>query len=473
MRPFPLKLLSDKHSPIESAYAIVGHMTPTHTAKAAPNCRVDDHIYGWTRFWVPETGTINLSDGGFLLDPTDLVRRSHVSGPAPLADLSSYRALALLGEPGIGKSAALKAEVERIAAKTNAVSIYVDLRGFSSDVLLYRKVFESAKFTAWKNGTSHLFLHLDSLDEALLRVETIANLLASELPHYPTARMSVRIACRTAVWPASTLGHALETIWGKEASGVFELAPLRRQDVAEAAKTHQIEPDAFVRELYAANAVPFAIKPLTLKMLLRLYHQRGCLPSSSEELYTQGCLKLCEEQNKSRRDTGRLGRLNPAQRLRLAGRVAVATMLGNRFAIWTGPEVGAVPPEDVPMSALAGGHEQGNFSAFDFTDDDLREVLNTGLFSSRGGVRMGWAHQSYAEFLAALYLVEKNLSSGTILRVLLHPAGGCQRRRKNASIFRNKNTSVKLARRAGNLGPFPRGSGLRPFIRRGVGTGAA
>jgi hypothetical protein len=198
-----------------------------------------------------------------------------------LADLSSYRALALLGEPGIGKSAALKAEVERIAAETNAVSIYVDLRGFSSDVLLYRKVFESAKFTAWKNGTSHLFLHLDSLDEALLRVETIANLLASELPHYPTARMSVRIACRTAVWPASTLGHALETIWGKEASGVFELAPLRRQDVAEAAKTHQIEPDAFVRELYAANAVPFAIKPLTLKMLLRLYHQRGCLPSRS------------------------------------------------------------------------------------------------------------------------------------------------------------------------------------------------
>jgi hypothetical protein len=49
----------------------------------------------------------------------------------------------------------------------------------------------------------------------------------------------------------------------------------------------------------------------------------------------------------------------------------------------------------------------------------------------------------------------------------------CQRRRKNASIFRNKNTSAKLARRAGNLGPFPRGSGLRPFIRRGVGTGAA
>ena len=75
-------------------------MTPTNTAKAAPNCRQDGHIYGWTRFSVPETGTINLSDGGFLVDPTDLVLRSHVSELAPLADLSSYRALALLGEPG-------------------------------------------------------------------------------------------------------------------------------------------------------------------------------------------------------------------------------------------------------------------------------------------------------------------------------------------------------------------------------------
>jgi hypothetical protein len=58
------------------------------------------------------------------------------------------------------------------------------------------------------------------------------------------------------------------------------------------------------------------------------------------------------------------------------------------------------------------------------TDNDVREVLDTGLFSSRGGVRLGWAHQSYAEFLAALYLVEKNVVSANILKILLHPAGG-------------------------------------------------
>lgn len=49
----------------------------------------------------------------------------------------------------------------------------------------------------------------------------------------------------------------------------------------------------------------------------------------------------------------------------------------------------------------------------------------------------------------------------------------CQRRRKNASVFRSKNPSVKLATRARNLGPFLHASGLGRIIGRGVGTGAA
>ena len=58
------------------------------------------------------------------------------------------RALALLGEPGIGKSTALKAEADRLAAEpaeANVVSIHVDLRAYSSDVYLDQKVFESAQ----------------------------------------------------------------------------------------------------------------------------------------------------------------------------------------------------------------------------------------------------------------------------------------------------------------------------------------
>ena len=92
-------------------------------------------------------------------------------------------------------------------------------------------------------------------------------------------------------------------IWG-EAVGTFELAPLRRQDVFAALDAHGISVEGFMRALLAAQAVPFAIKPLTLKMLLAIYRQRGDLPNSNIDLYKQGCLALCEEQNKSRRNSG-------------------------------------------------------------------------------------------------------------------------------------------------------------------------
>ncbi len=157
-------------------------------------------MYAWPRYWVPSDGIIDLSDAGCLRDPTVGLGRSPT--PTQLAALQNWKALALSGkEPGMGKSTTLKEEADRIAALPadgDAVSIYVDLRAFSSETLLHKRIFESEKFIAWKNGTSHLFLHLDSLDEALLRIDSIANLLAAELPKVPTKRMSIRIACRTA-----------------------------------------------------------------------------------------------------------------------------------------------------------------------------------------------------------------------------------------------------------------------------------
>jgi hypothetical protein len=142
-----------------------------HAARAGP-----ERIYPWPRFWVPQDGVIDLSDGGFLRDPTDWLAGTR--GPMPLAALQHWRALALLGEPGIGKSTTLKEEADRVAslpAPSNLVSVYVDLRAYSSETLLYQRLFENEKIIAWKTDSSHLFLHLDSLDEALLRIDSIAN----------------------------------------------------------------------------------------------------------------------------------------------------------------------------------------------------------------------------------------------------------------------------------------------------------
>jgi hypothetical protein len=291
-------------------------------------------------------------------------------------------------------------------------------------VLLHKRIFENPDFLSWINDESQLVLQLDSLDEGLLRIDSIANLLAEELPRYPTKRLSLRIACRTAVWPSSTLEPALETIWGASAVGIFEMAPLCRRDVADAATISDLDADSFIRELYAANVVPFAIRPLTLNLLLDLFKKDGKLPRSVADIYLRGCLTLCEEQNPSRRDAARLGAHTAAQRLRIASQIAAVTMLANRYAVWAGPEGEGVPDEDISLRTIAGSTEQGNFPSFAITEASIRETLDTGLFTSRGVNRMGWAHQSYAEFLAASYLEARGVSPANILKLILHPSGG-------------------------------------------------
>ena len=51
-------------------------------------------MFRWQQFWVPRTGTIDLSDGGFLVDPTSPY--SFFEGKS-LTQLINYRVLVPLG----------------------------------------------------------------------------------------------------------------------------------------------------------------------------------------------------------------------------------------------------------------------------------------------------------------------------------------------------------------------------------------
>jgi hypothetical protein len=59
--------------------------------------------YAWTRFWCPRDGRIDLSDGGFLVNPEDEYGRVQTD-VVPFDFIEHHACLALLGEPGIGKS---------------------------------------------------------------------------------------------------------------------------------------------------------------------------------------------------------------------------------------------------------------------------------------------------------------------------------------------------------------------------------
>jgi predicted NACHT family NTPase len=383
-------------------------------------------VYPWKRYWTPRTARLDLSDNGYLSDPETEYGRLLNSELVLFPEIASKHCLVLLGEPGIGKTATLRLESERhketAVRDGNQLCDFIDLRAYGDERRLIDRLFESPTARQWKAGAQRLHLFLDSLDECLLRIDTVAALLPEELSKQPLDRLSLRIACRTAVWPL-LLEEELKQLWSEEQIGVYELAPLRRRDVEVAVQDGAIDPQAFFREIDRTEAVPLAIKPVTLMMLLNVYSREGSLPGDRWSLYERGCRLLTEEINPSRLAAHEKGRLTAEQRLAVAGRVAAVTVIANRYAVWTSPDLGDAPPGDVRLPELAGGTENLGGDEIAVSHEEIEETLDTGLYTSRGPGRLAWAHQTYAEFLAARYLTQHNLTLTQILGLIRHPSG--------------------------------------------------
>lgn len=363
--------------------------------------------YNWKRFWYPREKKISLADGGYLPDPDSKYGHYLSSGMVSFDSIVDNPCLVLLGEPGIGKSTAIVHASQQVD-KTGEVWLKFDLGEYQSDTRLCDKVFGDQTFKAWLKGTHRLHLFLDSLDEERLAINNLAKILASELKGYPCDRLLLRITCRTAEW-SNHLEEKLRQLWGKEAVEVYNMAPLRRVDVSEAAKAKNLDPNAFLDEIYNKEVVPLAIKPVTLNFLLDTYKKNGQFPSTQKELYFQGCRSLCEEINEDRRDAQLTGNLTGDQRMIVAARIASVTVFANRSAIWTGINQEDVSDIEVTVRDFCGGIEKAIGIESPVNENEVKEALGTGLFSSYGSHRMGWAHQSYAEFLAAWYLVQHEI----------------------------------------------------------------
>jgi hypothetical protein len=383
-------------------------------------------LYKWKRFWCAPSGRINLSDSGFLVDPDGEYGTMMNPDVVPWDAISTNPCLVLLGEPGIGKSAAMNDEHKHTAQACQGSEdqvVWVDLRSYHTDQRLHAHVFESPVFAAWRGGTFRLHLFLDSMDECLMRIENIGPVLLNEFKDLPVERLSVRIACRTADWPRG-IESELQHLWGGDNIKVYELAPLRRVDVFEAAEKNEIKPPhAFVDEVLRRDAVPLAIKPVTLGLLVNTYKRRGGFPATQAELYGEGCRLLCEEPRQGRRPAKAVGELAAEERLAVATRIAALTTFCQRDAIWTEVDRGDVPAEDIRIREILGGTVGKAPAKVEVVEDAVWQALNTGLFSSRGAARIGWAHQTYSEFLAARFLIESDFSTDRVMSLLLHPDG--------------------------------------------------
>lgn len=347
---------------------------------------------------------INLSDGGFLADPEDEYFKYLHSDVVPFDKISDKPCLVLLGEPGIGKSTAMVSEYEAIT-KGAGKAVLFNLNEYGNETRLIDEIFESDEFTTWRKGDYTLNLFLDSLDECRMQIPQVAVILQKQLEKVkdPLHRLHLRIACRTADWP-HVLDSSLSLLWKKEEYGVFELAPLRRKDVRVAAEANGIDPDAFVEGLVSSELVPLAIKPITLKFLIDTYKNEKRFPSSKIELYGLGCKKLCEENNPYRQDLINVGQVDSIasdQKLSIAKRIAAVSIFCKKPVIYTGTTT-PLSDDEISSSALVMQGES-------ISESQIKEVIGTGLFSGRGFQKFGFAHQTYAEYLAASFVKESNL----------------------------------------------------------------
>lgn len=382
--------------------------------------------YNWKRLWVSREGNLGFDADGFVTDPLDdpLWTRLLKTDIIQIENILAQNCLILLGEPGIGKSHAIK-EAEAITRRTRipqgARVFSRDLGCYSSDGLLAAEIFNSSEFSSWKTDGGELHIFLDSFDECRSRVDSVAALLGAKFKELEsTAGLFLRIASRTAEWSAA-LENDLRVAFKGFDVGAYELAPLTKAQVLEAASVQLSKPADFVKAVVTCELVSFAIKPLTLDLLFRVWEEgRGELPRTQRDIYERGCLALCSDSEK--RSTPRLKkRLTAEQTLAVASHIAAATFFCNRTSIWTTRGAAIAPPSHVTVAALATGSVTVNGTRLDMTESIILETLDSGLFSARSLHSLGWAHQTYGEFLAATYPRQEALTTAQVLGLIVSP----------------------------------------------------
>ncbi len=375
--------------------------------------------YSWTRYWY-KSGENPRTDGFLYL------MGEYESISFPFEKFAQIPCLVMLGEPGMGKSNEIKRISDNQIEDAETIKLYFNLNLFGDESRLVRKIFESDKIKEWKNGNSKLYLYLDSLDEALLNINTLSGLLADEISELPKDRLFLRVTCRSAEWSSlSKFESKLKNLWKGEDFQIIHLAKLRREDVINAVQCEGQNDEKFFKEIFEKNVVPLAAKPITLKLLLNIFKEKSEFPANQSELYERGCLALCEEDNEER-PTSKKDKLTTHQRLRIAARIAAIMVFSNKSSIWTGRDTGEQTDADVSISELSGYFENDKDNIeFRLDNAAIWETIHKGLFTNNGPNRIKFEHQTYAEFLAAWYLDYRKISDEKIIEIIgkefLHP----------------------------------------------------
>lgn len=307
-------------------------------------------------------------------------------------ELTKIRALALLGPAGIGKSYECK-RLAAIEAKDGREIRCCRLAEYASTVSDLRSKLDAISAGA----SSTTVIYLDSIDEALMRSASAYVAVRDWIREVlRDTGASLRVVCRTSVWPAQ-LESALLAIDPDRATSA-NLQPLSTEQVRKAASSSGFEADAFLEEVASRRAESLASHPLTLQLLFGLYRRDSALPSKLRDLFSEGVDTLIED-SAERADLGTGSSSTiPLSVLRLsAERLACCCVL-----------------RGIDVVNYSGEAVQGCLSLPDLASLDQcnppinRETLRllglSGLCTSDKSGRFRFAHRQFAEYLAGRHL---------------------------------------------------------------------
>jgi hypothetical protein len=277
-----------------------------------------------------------------------------------LSELERCKYLVLLGEPGLGKTEALRFLATRSGAIVHSSSLFdMEIDG----------------------GDDSLFI--DGLDEVSLEAAVKIGM------SFLRARQSKwRVTCRVEAWsPEGRLGM----VFGSTRAAIDDepviayLQPLGSDEIDKILYALGCaNPELFLARLESLGSTPFISSPLGLKFLTSLpVAQLQVL--SRADLYESGVTALAEEHNKFKAEG--LNRLPTSELLDLAGRIFLTLLLCGKHGI----------------QKRVKDYRTVDGDALGLTSQQLDGVLDTALFIRNGDLFTSM-HRSVQEFLAARYL---------------------------------------------------------------------
>lgn len=216
--------------------------------------------------------------------PPYIPRRATARGPdgdvsRPLSEWAEVSKYVLLGDPGAGKTWALRHEAERAGATP-----------ISARQLLNNNSPLPSSVPAF----------VDALDEACARDQgdVLSKVLAKLRNHTP----GFRIACREYEWLAQCMRSTVEEQLAPEKLEVLRLEPLRDEDILKALRDRgEGDPSGFLREARQLGIGEILRNPLLLELLWALVRDQRPWPENRKDLYDSTCAQLASEHAKGHR----------------------------------------------------------------------------------------------------------------------------------------------------------------------------